>query len=69
MSINAIDPMRVTYYLDHHIDAVLASLLAQNTAFVMTVQSQDQEVRISHYSDATETLSAICRAVCELEAA
>jgi hypothetical protein len=69
MSINSINPTRDQYHLRYPIDAVLASLLAQNTAFVMTVQYSDQQLRISHYSDATETLSAICRAVCELEAA
>jgi hypothetical protein len=68
MPINSINPTQDQYYLGYLIDAVIASLRSEKMAFVLAVQYQGQELLISHYSDATETHSAICRAVQELEA-
>jgi hypothetical protein len=68
MSINSINPTQDQYYLSYLIDAVLKSLRDNNMPFVFAVQYKGQELLISHYSTPTETHSAICRAVHELEA-
>jgi hypothetical protein len=68
MPINSFDPTKNTYYLSYLIDAVLKSLRDNNMPFVFAVQYKGQELLISHYSTPTETHSAICSAVHELEA-
>ena len=65
----SINPLQDKPYLAYLIDTMIATLQREKMPFVLAVQYQDQELLTSHYSASTETHSAICRAVRELEAA